>query len=94
MIPAYRKKSNLGIGTFVVGLALVTVTSKSLPTLAGVLALVTYVSLFYGCVMYAKGKGYSGWLGSLGIFFILGFIVLAVLPDREKQADKTPFAHP
>jgi hypothetical protein len=57
-------------------------------------AVIAYIGLLYGCVMYAKGKGYSGWLGSLGLFFIVGFLVLAVLPDREKQADKNTLANP
>ena len=99
MIPAYKKKTNLGIGVFLAAVAIVMVSGEPLPPppllyVLELVALIAYIGLFYGCVMYAKGKGYSGWLGSLGIFFILGFIVLAVLPDREKQAGKKSFANP
>gem|GEM_PF-2104358 len=45
----------------------------------------SYLSFILACVHYAKGKGYSGWLGALGLASIPGLIVLVVLPDKTKD---------
>jgi hypothetical protein len=39
----------------------------------------------WGCTLYAKGKGYSRWLGLLGLFAPIGLLVLFFLPDRHKE---------
>jgi uncharacterized membrane protein len=36
----------------------------------------------WGCAAYAKNKGYSEWLGLLGLFALCGFVVLVSLPNR------------
>lgn len=41
---------------------------------------------FYGCVRLAKNKGRSGWWGALGIFFLLGVLIIALLKNKRKQA--------
>jgi hypothetical protein len=74
VIPAYKKKTNLGIGTFLAAAAIGLGFSKIPPALEGALGLVSLIGWFYGCAMYAKGKGYSGWLGALGIWSILAGI--------------------
>ena len=33
---------------------------------------------------YCEGKGYSKWLGLLGLLSIIGLLVLVFLPDRHK----------
>jgi len=56
-----------------------------------VLALVLWVagiaSFIWGCVGYSAGKGYTKWLGALGLLSCLGLLVLVVLPDRRKGWD-------
>lgn len=42
-------------------------------------------SYIWGCYNEAKGKGYPGWLGLLGILTLIGFIILIVLPDKKKN---------
>jgi hypothetical protein len=44
------------------------------------------VMLIIGLCYYAKAKGYSAVLGLLGLLSCIGLFVLAVLPDRAKQA--------
>ncbi len=40
---------------------------------------------FYGCVRLAKNKGRSGWWGILGIFFLLGLLIIALLKNKRKE---------
>ena len=39
----------------------------------------------WGCYCHAKAKGYSGWLGGLGLLSLPGLLVLLILPDRAKS---------
>jgi hypothetical protein len=48
-------------------------------------SLVGLVLLIIGLSYYAKGKGYSGVLGLLGLLSCIGIIILAVLPDKNKE---------
>ncbi|OGH30784.1 MAG: hypothetical protein A3J69_01545 [Candidatus Levybacteria bacterium RIFCSPHIGHO2_02_FULL_42_12] len=48
----------------------------------GLLALPLY---FSSCYYLTKAKGYSGLLAVLGLIGLVGFIILFLLPDREKQ---------
>jgi len=41
--------------------------------------------LIWGCVNYARWKGYSGWLGLLGCLVLPGIIILACFPNRNKR---------
>lgn len=42
------------------------------------------ISAFFWYYNYAKAKGYSGWFSLLGLFHLIGFIILLLLPDRTK----------
>ncbi len=44
--------------------------------------------LIIGLGYYAKAKGYSRWLGLLGLFSWVGIIVLAVLKDKHPTAEE------
>jgi hypothetical protein len=48
----------------------------------------SYVLLVIGCFMYARGKGYSWSVGSLGILGPLGLVVLYLLRDRSGEVLK------
>ncbi len=68
-----------------------TVTTRVQDSSIGLFALLFYVVglvlFIWGCVGYAKGKGYTKWLGALGLLSCLGLIVLVLLPDRRKEYD-------
>ena len=40
----------------------------------------------WGCTQYSKAKGYSPWLGALGLLSLLGLFVLMGIPDRSEKA--------
>lgn len=90
MISAYRGKSIGGIvGGIVlsgVGFGLVAAAeeadSEGMAIAGGLLLAGGGILYLWGCVMYAKGKGYSGWLGLLALLNWIGLIILAVLPDK------------
>ena len=46
-----------------------------------------FLLLIWGLWNYAKGKGYKGVWGLLGLMSILGFIILAFFPDKNKEGE-------
>ena len=46
------------------------------------LILLSLLPSSWGCMYYAKSKGYSKWWGLAGIFSIVGLAVLWLLPDK------------
>ncbi len=40
-------------------------------------------AVILGCMIYAEGKGYSRWLGLIGLLSLIGVIFLALLPDQR-----------
>lgn len=56
----------------------------SLVILAGLVMLFTW-----GCFNYMKGKGYSQWLGLLGLLPIIGLIIMVWLPDKQRRYKST-----
>jgi hypothetical protein len=52
----------------------------------GIITLVGVVFLVGGCMNYAVLKGYSKWLGLLGILSCVGLIVLILLPDHHRKS--------
>ena len=61
---------------------LATLQSNPLLSIGGY---VSFGFLIWGLYNYAKAKGYSGWLCLLGFLYILGLIILVVLPDKRKN---------
>ena len=63
-----------------------------LSTLAGdagallglVLGLVGLIVELGGCMKYAEEKGYSKWMGLLGLLSCIGLLILLMLPDRYR----------
>lgn len=37
----------------------------------------------YGCILFAKAKGYEWYVGLLGIFNVVGLIILYLLKDKS-----------
>lgn len=93
MIAEKQTKSNLGVGVgFVIAVVgrLMTAAggsshSSALTGLGYLVGIVGSGLFIWGCVNYAQGKGYSPWLGALGLLSCLGLIVLVVLPDKMKD---------
>ena len=88
MLQQYKKQTNIGVGIgFLLSVA-GRVLEKQQPSL-GILSLGLLVLsaglVVWGCSGYAKGKGYSGYWGALGVFSLIGFIILALFPDRNNK---------
>ena len=43
------------------------------------------VLIVVGCCFYAKGKGYNGAWGLLGLLSIIGLLILICMKDKEKE---------
>jgi hypothetical protein len=88
MLANYKKKTNIGVGLGILvqiaGYVLVHAAGMD-PGVVPLFNLVGIILIIYGCVMYAKGKGYTGWLGLLGLLHLIGLIILAVMPDKHKK---------
>jgi hypothetical protein len=103
MIPEYKKKANIGVGVglllivlaIVIGVSSLNSSGGMSPTALMLMLgarIAGAVIFIWGCCMYAKGKGYSAALGLLGLLFLVGLIVLAVLPDKCKEQQARGFA--
>ena len=85
MLQESKTKTNIGVGIgIILEIAGNYIARTSNPTLGAIIALVGVVLFIWGCINYAEGKGYSKWLGLLGLLSCLGLIVLVVLPDKNK----------
>ncbi len=93
MLAEYKKKTNIAIGlaivAFLVGCLLSGAIEEDVPALQGVFGLAVIPLFIYGCCCYAKGKGYHGAWGLLGVFCPFGLIILVCFPDRHKTTKKT-----
>lgn len=82
MLAQYKQNTNIGvavgIGLHILGGFIIGGTLGSLVAFAG------SVAFIWGCINYAKGKGYPGVLGLLGLLSCLGLIILVILPDKYK----------
>ena len=101
MLPGTQKKSNiLLLSAIALAILSMAVLAKDLdssqPGAAAFMALFAIVRIvaavlwFWGLSVYAKGRGYSPWLGALGLLSLIGLIILAVLPDRTLVAPNQP----
>lgn len=55
----------------------------------GILLLLCMVFMCLGCMYWAKGKGYHGAWGLLGLLFYLGVIIIAFFPEKRKDYQPT-----
>jgi len=54
------------------------------PVVSGIAAL-GLASIVWGCIQYARWRGYSGWLGLLGYLLLIGLAILVILPSRRRK---------
>jgi hypothetical protein len=81
MLAKYKKDTTFGVGA---GIALHVAGSLIGGTLGWAVALAGSIAFIWGCINYAKGKGYPGVVGLLGLLSCIGVIILLVLPDKYK----------
>ncbi len=66
----------------------------NVPVFVGVLVVVGIIAVFLwvqGHRLYAQSKGYAGFTGLvLGLFVVVGFLILLVLPARKRAAQAEP----
>ena len=82
MLQEHKSKTNTFIGiAFLICIAANVFIGGAL---ARIIMFATMPLWILGCYHYAVGKGHSGKWGALGIFPLLGLIILTFLPDKNK----------
>ncbi len=87
MLEAHKKRMNISVGVWFVFILVQIVLKKSGYEDSALLSLAyiaSTIAMIVACYSQAVGKGQSGVWALLGIFNILGFIVLALFPDKHK----------
>jgi hypothetical protein len=94
MLAEYKKKTNIGISLAIAvwilgGILIVLLGEESEESMnaVGGLGIIPFV---YGLCCYAKGKGYHGAWGLVGLLTIIGLIILVCFPDRHKSVKQKP----
>ena len=92
MLAEYKKKANTVIGLAIVTMivlgliaALTAGTSGRTHYILEDILILSMLPFIYGLCCYAKGKGYHGAWGLLGLLTIIGIIILVCFPDRHKS---------
>ncbi len=87
MLAEYKTKTNIGIGVGILLQILGAVLSgvESIAIIGLLMQVVGFIMFIWGCSCYAVGKGYSQFLGILGLLSCLGLVILVVLPDKHKS---------
>jgi len=92
VLTEYKRKTNVGVGLGLLGMIVRNAMAGSDLSGVSMVGVAVFVlsagSFIWGCVQYAKGKGQSGYWGALGLFWILGLLVLFFLPDKHGQRSK------
>jgi hypothetical protein len=90
LLKEYKRNTNIGVG---IGWGALTLGNYSLrtnslggPVVGYILVLIGVPLFLWGCSQYARGKGYSPYWGALGLLYILGLLVLGLMPDKHKDA--------
>jgi hypothetical protein len=91
MIGEFRRKTNIGIlcGMLaqIIGFAASYYINIGIVMwVAAVFAWGGILLFIWGLWNYARGKGYRGAWGLLGLLSVFGLIILAFFPDRKKGA--------
>jgi hypothetical protein len=88
MLKEYKRNTNIGVGVGWVVMLLGSMLARSSggATLLSTSVLILGAVLFiWGCGQYAKGKGHSVYLGALGLLWLLGLVILALMEDKHKD---------
>lgn len=83
----------IGVGLLIEIAASIAISSTNLPlVILGSVSLLGLLIFVLGCYFYAKGKGRSAIWAILGVFSLIGFIILLVLPDKSESQTQTTTA--
>ena len=87
----YRIKTNVGVGLGIIAQMIGFAVSKyvHIGIILWIAAIIIYggfLMFIWGLWNYAKGKGYKGAWGLLGLLSVFGLVILALFPDRRKEA--------
>jgi hypothetical protein len=90
MIEEYKTKTNVGVGLGLILSMMARVLfggEDQVSIIAGlVLAIAGTMVFIWGCMSYARGKGYHPLMGLFGLLYLPGLLVLVLLRDRRKAA--------
>ena len=88
MLREYKRNTNIGVGIgWLLSVFANVMHKQNYPPIMVLPVFVAAAALFlWGCSQYAKGKGYSGWWGALGLLYLIGLVVLVFMRDRHKEA--------
>jgi len=91
MIQEYKQRTNIfgGIGLFLAFVAAVTLypsRNNDVAILGYILKLGSWFFIILACRFYAKAKGHDPVLGFLGLFHLIGLLILVFLKDKTKTA--------
>jgi hypothetical protein len=90
MLAAYKSATcwELGIGLVIQGAGIICANStlSGAEAISHAVLLMGAATFIRGCADYSRGKGYSPWLGLFGFISIIGLLIIAVLPDRHRNA--------
>jgi len=90
LLKEYKRNTNIGVGigwlVLTVGNIAVRTGSLGGPVVGYLMCLIGLVLFLWGCGQYARGKGYSVYWGALGLLYIIGLLVLVLMPDKHKDA--------
>jgi len=87
VLAEYKTRTNLGVGLGLLAqiIGRMAIVSESGDVMLGViLSLAGAVLFIWGCCAYAKGKGYHGAWGLLGLLSCIGLLILVCLTDKYK----------
>ena len=89
MVPADRRNTSiLTVLGFLLMVSAPETGSLGPPVLAIGTGILGYALIVVSCFYYARGKGYSPWLGLWGLLWLPGILVLYLCPDRNKHLEK------
>ena len=94
MLPEEKRNTNVGVGLGILLNCAVAFLPPGTfaPSIAHGIFLLACGLFVWGCVNYARGKGYSGFLGLLGLIPVLGLIVLVLLRDQDGAPPRSKYA--
>lgn len=80
----------IGLALEFFGLNAPTYGSKEVGMVGVAISIIIGIPIFiWGCIRYSKAKGYSAWLGALGLLSLPGLLVLMVIPDRSSCLEQS-----
>ena len=96
MLEPYKSRSTLGVAGAMVVFVLGAVGSGTYYRLYPQAAQLGWYAAFvlgsvlwvWGCFCHARARGYSKWLGVLGLFAWPGLLILLILPDRTRDPSR------